>query len=42
MVSPFVVRLPNFMKMFVVECDASGEALGAVLMQEGQPLGYFS
>ena len=27
--------------MFVVECDASGEALGAVLMQEGQLLAYF-
>lgn len=42
MVRPPVLRLPNFTKAFVVECDASGEALGVVLMQEGQPISYIS
>jgi hypothetical protein len=42
MVTPLVLRLPNFSQPFMIECDASGEGLGVVLMQEGRPLTYMS
>ena len=37
-----MLALPNFNKVFQVDCDASGNAIGVVLSQEGKTIQYFS
>jgi hypothetical protein len=34
--------MPDFSKLFVVDCDASGVGFGVVLHQTAGPLAYFS
>ncbi|KFK43656.1 hypothetical protein AALP_AA1G155400 [Arabis alpina] len=42
MTSVSVLALADFNELFVVESDASGTGLGAVLMQKQKPLAFFS
>ncbi|MCO5596258.1 hypothetical protein L7F22_050318 [Adiantum nelumboides] len=42
LVSESLLKLPDLSKPFEVHCDACGDSLGAVLLQDGHPIAYES
>lgn len=39
---PPILALPDFTQEFVIECNASGSGIGAILMQSNKPIGFIS
>jgi hypothetical protein len=37
-----ILSLPDFNKVFQVDCDAIGTTIGALISQEGRPITFFS
>ncbi|KAD5802992.1 hypothetical protein E3N88_14352 [Mikania micrantha] len=37
-----VLHLPDFSRSFTIECDASSDGVGAILLQDEHPIAYFS
>jgi len=37
-----ILSVPDFNQPFVLECDASEEGIGAILMQKGHPIAFES
>ena len=37
-----ILATPDFKKTFIVKCDASGNGIGSILMQEGHPISFTS
>ncbi|KAB5512461.1 hypothetical protein DKX38_029489 [Salix brachista] len=42
LVSPPILRLPDFTQAFIIESDACGVVIGAILIQEDHPVAFYS